>query len=75
MNNELLEKYNRPVPRYTSYPPANFFTESFTESNYREALTASNHWEPQNISLYFHIPFCRKMCFFFFFNSLPMKND
>jgi len=75
MNNELLEKYNRPVPRYTSYPPANFFTESFTETDYREALTASNDWEPQNISLYFHIPFCRKMCFFCGCNSFPMKND
>ncbi|GET21945.1 oxygen-independent coproporphyrinogen III oxidase [Prolixibacter denitrificans] len=75
MNNELLEKYNRPVPRYTSYPPANFFTESFTETDYRKALAESNDWEPQNISFYFHIPFCRKMCFFCGCNSFPMKKD
>ena len=31
---DLLKKYNIPVPRYTSYPPANYFSESFTAKDY-----------------------------------------
>ena len=63
-NRELLEKYNYPVPRYTSYPPANFFTEEFGPTDYLKAVDDSNQWNPENISIYIHIPFCLKMCFF-----------
>lgn len=71
----LIEKYNVPVPRYTSYPPANFFTEEFTQADFRSALTESNQHSPQNISFYFHIPFCKRMCFFCGCNSYSIKND
>jgi oxygen-independent coproporphyrinogen-3 oxidase len=71
----LLEKYNTPVPRYTSYPPANFFTEAFTAANYLKAVEESNKWAPQNISLYFHIPFCLKMCYFCGCNSYAIRKD
>ena len=64
IDNKLLEKYNVPVPRYTSYPPANFFTEEFDNNSYVKALEASNSEEPQNISIYIHIPFCPKICFY-----------
>lgn len=60
----LIEKYNVAVPRYTSYPPANFFTEDFNAHNYVEAIRISNSESPQNISIYIHIPFCSKMCHF-----------
>jgi len=73
--NDLLLKYNNPVPRYTSYPPANFFTEEFSQSDFRNALTESNQHSPQNISFYFHIPFCKRMCFFCGCNSYGIKND
>jgi oxygen-independent coproporphyrinogen-3 oxidase len=42
MDKELLNKYNRPGPRYTSYPPANFFTEKFDSSMYKKMLISSN---------------------------------
>ncbi len=71
----LLQKYNKPVPRYTSYPPANFFTESFTSSDFTTALKNSNQHNPENISFYFHIPFCRRMCYFCGCNSYGIKND
>lgn len=74
MNNELIEKYNTPVPRYTSYPPANFFTDSFTEAHYLKAVEESNSWNPKGVSLYFHIPFCKKMCFYCGCNSCPMSD-
>ena len=60
----LIQKYNIPVPRYTSYPPANFFQENFGPEQYIKAIEQSNHEWPENISLYIHIPFCSKMCHF-----------
>lgn len=59
----LINKYNRAVPRYTSYPPANFF-QLIDSGIYRQMLVDSNKDEPQNISLYFHIPFCTQLCYF-----------
>ena len=72
---ELLQKYNNPVPRYTSYPPANFFTEEFSQTDFRNSLTESNQQSPKNISFYFHIPFCKRMCYFCGCNSYGIKND
>ena len=70
---ELLEKYNKPVPRYTSYPPANFFTEDYTSAQYLKAIEKSNNWNPENISFYFHVPFCKKLCYFCGCNSYGMR--
>ncbi len=60
----LLKKYNVPVPRYTSYPPANHFTDGFSGSKYNDLLIESNMLKPELISIYIHIPFCNKMCFY-----------
>jgi oxygen-independent coproporphyrinogen III oxidase len=60
--NHLIEKYNIPVPRYTSYPPANFFVNEFGNEDYIRAIEVSNHEWPENISIYIHIPFCPKIC-------------
>lgn len=62
ISEELLQKYNVPTPRYTSYPPANYFHESFTAEKNKAALIESNQAQPQNISFYIHIPFCGKLC-------------
>ncbi|MDA3894388.1 MAG: oxygen-independent coproporphyrinogen III oxidase [Salinivirgaceae bacterium] len=64
MLKELLLKYNRPGPRYTSYPPANFFTEKTSVENFKSVLIKSNKEKPENISLYFHVPFCPQLCHF-----------
>jgi oxygen-independent coproporphyrinogen-3 oxidase len=53
---------NENVPRYTSYPPANFFTACGDDGAHRAAL--ADLPQGQNISLYVHIPFCPKMCWF-----------
>jgi len=60
----LLEKYNIPVPRYTSYPPANFFTSEFDYSTAVKVLNESNNEESGNISFYLHIPFCSQLCYY-----------
>lgn len=60
----LIDKYNVPVPRYTSYPPANFFRDDFVTGDYLLAIEESNKKEPQNISIYLHIPFCTQLCLY-----------
>lgn len=74
MKQELLNKYNVAVPRYTSYPPANFFTESFDRVSYHNAIVESNKEQPQDISFYIHIPFCFKMCHYCGCNALLLEN-
>ena len=74
MKQELLNKYSIPVPRYTSYPPANFFNESFTADSYKEAIIESNKQNPQHISIYIHIPFCYHMCYYCGCNSQLLKD-
>jgi len=70
MQPELIQKYNRPVPRYTSYPPANYFT-TFSESDYQRVVAASNTARQNQISFYLHIPFCRHLCHYCGCNSYP----
>ena len=70
----LIEKYNVPVPRYTSYPPANFFTDNFTSEQYVDLIRRSNHDQPDNISIYIHIPFCNKICHYCGCNTHLTRN-
>ncbi len=63
-NIQLLKKYNKPGPRYTSYPPATFFHNGITNEHFRAMIDKSNHQQPANISIYIHIPFCRQLCHF-----------
>ncbi|RLJ70622.1 anaerobic coproporphyrinogen III oxidase [Hydrogenivirga caldilitoris] len=60
---KLIEKYDRPGPRYTSYPPATEFTEQVGAEEYRERLLRSNDRKTP-LSLYFHIPFCESGCYY-----------
>lgn len=72
ISNQLLQKYNVPVPRYTSYPPANHFTEEFGEASFVQMLDASNGGTPEHVAFYFHIPFCKKICFYCGCNAYVM---
>ena len=72
---DILLKYNRPVPRYTSYPPANFFKEGFTIENHIRLLEESNKVGESNISIYLHTPFCKQKCHFCGCNSLIWNNN
>ena len=56
---ELLE---RPVPRYTSYPTAAEFHDRVSPSDMAQAVDAIEPGEP--VSLYVHIPFCEKICWY-----------
>lgn len=62
---EMLKKYSRPGPRYTSYPPAPAFTSAFGPDDFRRALEENNaSGSTADLSLYFHIPFCDTLCYF-----------
>lgn len=58
----LLAKWNRPVPRYTSYPTAPQFYP-IDENEVRKKLIQFDRSD-KPLSLYFHIPFCKSMCLF-----------
>ena len=58
----FAEKYDRPVPRYTSYPTAPHFSDAVGEGEYREWLSTLDPEMP--LSLYIHVPFCASMCWF-----------
>lgn len=57
----LIEKYNYAGPRYTSYPTALEFSESFNEKHFLHAVA---RYPERPLSLYIHIPFCHRLCYF-----------
>ena len=61
----LLRRYDRPGPRYTSYPTAPQFSMDFGEQALREAVHVSNSDPiPRPLSIYVHVPFCESPCFY-----------
>jgi len=60
---QLLEKYSRPGPRYTSYPTAPYFHTGFTEADWLQELRTSQD-AARGLSLYVHIPFCDTLCYY-----------
>lgn len=55
-------KYSKPGPRYTSYPTALEFSDSFGYDEYTKMLKSQDSTRP--LSLYFHLPFCKNACYF-----------
>ena len=77
MKKSLLQKYNVPGPRYTSYPTVPYWNE--TDFNYeiwietlKKSFVESNTCE--GISLYIHLPFCESLCTFCGCNKRITKN-
>ena len=62
---DVLRKFDKPGPRYTSYPTAPLFSPNFTSTDFtREISEINTHPGRRHISLYFHFPFCEKLCYF-----------
>jgi oxygen-independent coproporphyrinogen III oxidase len=72
-NPQIIKKYDKVGPRYTSYPPANHFVGGFTEPEFIRQIELSNSCAPQNISFYFHVPFCPQLCHFCGCNTELMR--
>jgi oxygen-independent coproporphyrinogen-3 oxidase len=77
MKNSLLQKYNVPGPRYTSYPTVPYWEETdFTNQIWLETLKQSfvESNSKEGISLYIHLPFCESLCTFCGCNKRITKN-
>lgn len=70
---ELLRKYDRSGPRYTSYPTAVQFHEDFGPDDYLQEIAASNRIG-RPLSLYVHLPFCARVCFYCACNKIITAN-
>jgi len=70
---ELIRRYDKAGPRYTSYPTAVEFDEKFNPDSYRKQVEISNQ-RGGPLSLYFHLPFCDTVCFYCACNKIITKN-
>ena len=62
---DLLQRHDRPGPRYTSYPTAPQFDAAFGAQALRDAIAAGNAAAtPRALSLYVHVPYCASPCFY-----------
>ncbi len=70
---DLIRRYDKSGPRYTSYPTAVQFHDEFTEADYRAAAERSNRVGGP-LSLYVHIPFCDTVCYYCGCNKVVTKD-
>jgi oxygen-independent coproporphyrinogen III oxidase len=71
----LLERYNVPGPRYTSYPTAPEWNDAFGPDDFERAFEESNASVPlRPLSLYMHLPFCERLCLFCGCNVVINRN-
>lgn len=70
---ELIHRYDKAGPRYTSYPTAVQFHEGFNADDYKQHALRTNT-EGNPLSLYFHIPFCDTVCYYCGCNKVVTKD-
>jgi len=68
----LLQKYNISGPRYTSYPTALEFSENYSEADF---IRANQRAPDRPLSLYIHIPFCHRLCYFCGCNKVVTRHQ
>ncbi|MFZ4714960.1 MAG: oxygen-independent coproporphyrinogen III oxidase [Bacteriovoracaceae bacterium] len=69
----LIEKYNIPGPRYTSYPPVPFWKTPPTQETWIQHIL--EHYDHEvGLDLYVHVPFCEKLCYYCGCNRIVTKN-
>lgn len=75
MDFAVLKKFNTQGPRYTSYPTAPVFSNKFTDDDFTSEIRNTNQdGSTRPLSLYFHFPFCAKLCYFCGCN-MKVSND
>ena len=75
IDTDLLERFGGRGPRYTSYPTADRFHPGFTDDDYLEALRERAKRPNDPLGLYFHIPFCRTICYYCGCNKIGTKHQ
>ena len=74
---ELLQRFDVPGPRYTSYPTADRFVDAHAETQYVQALSHRQHSARAHVvplSLYVYIPFCESLCYYCACNKIITAN-
>jgi oxygen-independent coproporphyrinogen III oxidase len=75
LTDELLRQFDTPGPRYTSYPTADRFAESFGPAEAVRVLEARRQGSPSApLSLYVHIPFCESLCYYCACNKIITRH-
>jgi len=69
---ELIRRLDKNGPRYTSYPTADRFVDTFNAETYSNWIAKREADKP--LSLYFHIPFCNTLCFYCACNKVITKD-
>ena len=72
---ELLRKYDRPGPRYTSYPTAPVWASDVGTDFYSSALTNASRQKNTPLAIYCHIPFCECRCYYCGCNTVITRNS
>ena len=73
----LIDKYNIPIPRYTSYPTVPYWKEHLTDGiDWKQQIQKAIHANKtaEGISLYIHLPFCEQLCTYCGCNKRITKN-
>jgi oxygen-independent coproporphyrinogen-3 oxidase len=71
----LIERFGGRGPRYTSYPTADRFTVGFDPARYSQTLLERGARPYSPLGLYFHIPFCRTICYYCGCNKIGTKHQ
>ncbi|HLU77593.1 MAG TPA: oxygen-independent coproporphyrinogen III oxidase [Burkholderiales bacterium] len=72
---DLLRRFDRPGPRYTSYPTADRFVDAYDVATQRRVLEAGRQkWGAKPLSLYVHLPFCNTLCYYCGCNKVITKD-
>jgi len=72
---DLIRRYDKSGPRYTSYPTAPQMTEAFGPAEYAQWAERTNAAQPPRpLSLYFHLPFCNTVCYYCGCNKIVTKD-
>lgn len=73
---ELIQKYNVPAPRYTSYPTVPLWTDDLHEESWLELVKKAydDFGDEEGITLYIHLPYCESLCTYCGCNKRITKN-
>ena len=76
ISQKLIQKYNVPAPRYTSYPTVPLWSDDLNEKGWISLVKKAyeDFGETEGITLYIHLPYCESLCTYCGCNKRITKN-